>query len=44
MKRKEMTNNDDVDDVDLECRWRSTNSSDDRSHREVAEKISAILE
>ena len=47
MKRKEVANNDDVsdvDDVDLECSWRSTYSSADRSHREVAEKISAILE
>ena len=37
-----MANNDDVsdvDDVDLEYRWRSTYSSADRSHREAAEKV-----
>ena len=40
--RKEVANNDDVsdvDDVDLEYRWRSTYSSADRSHREAAEKV-----
>ena len=39
--RKEVANNDDVshvDDVDLECRWRSSYHFADRSHREVAEK------
>ena len=38
--KKEVANNDDVDDVDLECRWHSTYNSADRGNREVAEKIS----
>ena len=40
--RKEVANNDDVSDVDhvdLECRWRSTHRSADRSHSEAAEKM-----
>ena len=44
--RKEVANNDDVsdvDDVDLECRWRSTHRSADRSHREAAAKVSTCL-
>ena len=38
--KKEVANNDDVDDVDLECRWHSTYNSADRGNREVAEKMS----
>ena len=40
--RKEVARSDDVsdvDDVDLECRWHSSYSSADRSHREAAEKV-----
>jgi len=40
--REEVANNDDVsdvDDVDLERRWRSTHHSADRGDREAAEKI-----
>jgi len=44
--RKEVATNDDVsdvDDVDLECRWRSTYRSASRRNREVAEKIATAL-
>ena len=37
--KKDVTRHNDVDDVDLECRWYSTYNSADRSHREAAEKI-----
>ena len=40
-EKKDVANNDDVsdvDDVDLECRWRATYSSADRSYREVGGK------
>ena len=37
--RKEVANNDDVSDVDLECRWHSTYNSADRNYREAAKKV-----
>ena len=37
--REEVANNDDVSDVDLERRWRSTHHSADRGDRQAAEKM-----
>ena len=39
--RKELANNVDVSDVDLERRWHSSYHSADRGNREVAKKIRA---